>query len=263
MNGEKQKWEGDGLGPEDMAIPEVKLIQNVGGSTAKEAGASPGDFYCSLTDEVIKGIDGFDMVIVVMQKNRTYWGRTDISNEPPECASLQVRRGGGTSLLGDDCSLCEHRNEAPWLLTTAERRVKCLLNYNILGINMDGLPILLRASGISSLPAKELYTQLTLNKILKKDWYKATTHVSSIPKKLAAGDAFALRFGKLQLIEDAVQLEEFKVQSNQMLGTQIALPEGRDEVEATPEVKPLPQRSIIIPEKQRTRTEPDLPTMDF
>ena len=34
-----QRWGGDGLDPEDMAIPEIKLIQNVGGSLAKEAGA--------------------------------------------------------------------------------------------------------------------------------------------------------------------------------------------------------------------------------
>ena len=239
------RWDGDGLGPEDMAIPEIKLIQNVGGSAAKDAGASPGDFFCSLTDEVIKGTDGFDMVIVAMQKNRTYWGRTDIIDEPPECASLQVKRGGGISIFGTDCSLCEHLNEAPWLLTAAERRIKCLLNYNILGITMNGLSILLRASGISSLSAKELYTQLSLNRTLKREWYRAKTHVSSVSKKTAAGDAFALRFGKLQLIEDTAQLEEFKIQSNEILGTQIALPVGREleageeETEKTVAEKPI------------------------
>ena len=34
---------GDNLGPEDMAIPEIKLVQNVGGSIAKQSGAVSGE----------------------------------------------------------------------------------------------------------------------------------------------------------------------------------------------------------------------------
>lgn len=245
---ERQRWEGDGLDPEDMQIPEVKLIQNVGGSVAKAAGAVAGDFYCSLTDEIIKGADGFEMVVVAMQKNRTYWGRDDILDDPPSCASLHVTRTGGESINGENCAECEHRNEAPWLLTREQRRSKCLLNYNIIGINMEGLPVLMRMSGISAAAAKELYTQLSLNRTIKGKWYQAKTHVMSVARKSAAGEAFAVRFGKLQLIEDPQQLEELKSQSEGLLGTQITLPEHASEA---PEEKVTPP--ALAPEEKVTQ----------
>lgn len=236
-----ERWGGDGLGPEDMAIPEIKLVQNVGGDTAKQAGADPGDFYCSLTDEIIKGNEGFDLVIVAMQKNRTYWGREDITDEPPLCASMDAK--SMQSLNGGDCKTCQHRNEAPWLLSPTERRTKCLVNYNVLGIGAaDYLPVLLRATGISSQTAKELYTQLTLNRHLIGAWYKAKTHVTSVKKKTGAGDAYAIKFGKLELIQDKNLLEEFKTQSGQLVGTVIALPEG---MEPEPEASNIPVEEVV------------------
>lgn len=255
MTNPEQGWGGDGLGPEDMAIPEIKLVQNVGGDIAKQAGAKPGDFYCSLTNEIIPGSEGFDMVIVAMQKNRTYWGRGDILDEPPSCASMNAV--SMRSINGDDCATCEHRNEAPWLLSPTERREKCLVNYNVLGINLNGnLPILLRTSGISAQAAKELYTQISLNKQLAGAWYKAKAHVSSVPKKSAAGEAFAIRFGKLELVEDRLQLEELKIQSNQLLGTQIALPEGREpEAEVTPPTAIAPPIKTEEAKAEEAKTE--------
>jgi hypothetical protein len=257
MTQEQEPWGGDGLGPQDMAIPEIKLVQNVGGDTAKQAGANPGDFYCSLTDEVISGEKGFDMIIVAMRKNRTFWGRGDIIDEPPICASLDAN--SMKSINGDDCSKCSHRNEAPWLLSPTERREKCLINYNVLGINPESnLPILLRTSGISAQSAKELYTQLSLNRQLMGHWYKAKTRVISVKKKSSAGDAFAIKFGKLELLPEGPALEEFKIQSHQLIGTQIALPEGR-EPEAASEGKPQPAASAPPAETPSEAKEPEPP----
>ena len=36
-----------------------------------------------LTDDIIKGAEDFEMMSI--QKNRTYWGRTDIADEPLPC----------------------------------------------------------------------------------------------------------------------------------------------------------------------------------
>ena len=222
---EEQGWGGDGLGPEDMAIPEIKLVQNVGGDMAKEAGAKPGNFYLSLSDEVIP--EGFDMVIVSMQKNRTYWGRAEIMDEPPECASPDAR--SMLSLNGDDCKTCERRCETPWLLTSDKRREMCLVNYNIIGIKLpEEMPVLVRTSGLSAQAAKELYTQLALNKQLAGSWYKAKTHVVSVKKKSSAGEAFAMKFGKLTPVGDDMLKEGLRIQSGQLLGTVVALPEGRE-----------------------------------
>lgn len=240
MAEEEQGWGGDYLGPEDMAIPEIKLVQNVGGDFAKASGAEPGDFYCSLTGEVIKGAEGFDLVVVSMQKNRTFWGRAEITDDPPECASMNVVRGGGVSIRGDLCQECERRDDAPWLLTSAERRTKCLINYNILGLDGGSMPVLLRLTGISAQAAKELYTQLTLNRELKGIWFKAQAHVTSIKKKTSAGDAYAVHFGKLSLIEDDDKLKLFGESSQRLLGTVIELPNQPEEVIAeTPELKKL------------------------
>lgn len=233
------RWPGDGLDPEDMAIPEIKLIQNVGGQDAKVVGAKPGDFYSALTGEIIPSSTGFDLIIVAMRKNRTYWGRTEIDDEPPVCASMDAK--SMESINGKDCSDCPHRCETPWLLSSTERREKCLVNYNILGILPEGqMPVLIRATGISAQSSKQLYTQLSLNKELKGEWYKAKTHITSIPKKSSAGDAFAIVFGKLDLVQDVKQLADLKTQSIQLLGTQILLPEGRPEEEVEPEPEPEP-----------------------
>lgn len=254
-----ERWGGDGLGPGDMAIPEIKLVQNVGGDLAKSMGANPGDFYCSLTDEVIKGDKGFDTVIVAMQKNRTYWGRDDIADEPPVCASMNA--ASMLSINGEDCKSCPHRNETPWLLLAKDRRTKCLVNYNILGIGVaDSFPVLIRTSGISAKAAKELYTQLSLSKHLIGAWYKAKTRVTSIKKKTPAGDAYAIKFGKLELIEDKKQLEEFKAQSAQLIGTQIMLPEGME-----PEIAPVIEQVEAKPVRPLIGIEPpeELIDMDF
>jgi len=257
---EEQGWGGDGLGPEDMAIPEIKLVQNVGGDMAKEAGAEPGNFYLSLSDEVIP--EGFDMVIVSMQKNRTYWGRAEIMDEPPECASPDAR--SMLSLNGDDCNTCERRCETPWLLTPEKRRAMCLVNYNIIGIKLpEEMPILVRTSGLSAQAAKELYTQLALNKQLAGSWYKAKTHVVSVKKKSSAGEAFAMKFGKLTPVGDDNLKEGLRIQSGQLLGTVVLLPVGREpeeeisvEQEPTPKAKTTPPASKVEPKTPEVEEPP-------
>lgn len=221
-----EQWGGDELDREDLAIPEIKLIQNVGGTWAKAAGAEPGDFYCALTDEVIKGAKGLSMVIVSIRKSRTYWGRPEIEDSPPECSSLDSK----TSWDGKECATCEHRCDTPWLLPALERRTKCLANYNVLGINLDNdLPIIIRATGISAQATKQLYTQLKLNRQLATGWYRAKTQVTSISKKSAAGEAFAIKFGKLELLPDEQQ-KELETRSKQLLGTPLELPEAEPEL---------------------------------
>ncbi len=227
----EERWGGDELDQEDLAIPEIKLVQNVGGKLARASGAEPGDFYCEITGEVIKGNEGFNMVVISMRKSRTYWGRSEIEDEPPECASLDSKTG----LDGKECASCEHRCDTPWLLSAPERRAKCLANYNILGINLDSdLPVVIRTTGISAQATKQLYTQLSLNKQLAKGWYRAKIQVTSISKESAAGQAFAIKFGKLELLPDEQQ-EELKTRSYQLLGTPLALPETRpEEIEMSP-----------------------------
>ncbi len=218
---QEARWGGDELDTEDLQIPEIKLIQATGGSLAKGEGAEPGDFHASLTGDVYKGKEGFDMVVVRMAKQRTYWGRTEMTDEPPKCASLQVTPQGGQSIFGDDCSECEHRLDAPGAVSAEERRNGCTIGYNILSL-IEEIPMILRPSGISAGAAKELYTQLTLNRQIAKQWYRAKTHVTSVSKTTQSGEAFALRFGKLELITDEAQLEINASQAAQLLGAQIA-----------------------------------------
>lgn len=256
----EERWEGDNLGPEDMAIPVIKLVQNVGGEVAKAADAKPGDFYCELTGEILQT---FPLVIIRMGKDRTYWGRTEIDDDPPACSSLDAK--SMVSINGDDCNTCEHRTETPWLLPQVERRLKCCPNYNILGINLDSdLPIMLRCTGISAMAAKQLYTQLSLNKQLVMGWFKAKTLVTSVPRKSASGDAFAIRFGKLELLPEEQHME-LATRSRQLLGTSLALPEGYEEkpeeLELTEEeqqlrTKTLQEQSKAVLQEEKGKLEP-------
>ncbi len=188
---------------EDMAMPEVKLVQNVGGGFAKDKGARPGDFFIGLTDEVIKGTEGFDIVVIDMTKTRTYWGRAEISDEPPECASLDA--DSLVSIQNTSCKECPYREDLAWRLSASERRGKCNISYNPLAIvptdekRDTNLPVLIRASGISTKPIKELFTQLRLNpKLRTKDGqsliHKALIHVTSERKKTVSGEAWCYHF---------------------------------------------------------------------
>jgi len=231
----------DSYGSEDMAIPELKLVQSVGGAEAKAAGAQPGNFYCTITGEIIPGADGLDIIVVDIRKNRTFWGRTEIEDEPPICASMDARY----NMEGVSCDLCpeDARCDTPWLLDAAARRGKCLLNYTVLCIDYrNQLPMLIRASGISTQAVRELMTQLRMNKQLKGEYHRAIVHVTSQPKKTASGEAFAMTLRASKIIQDVQLIEDLKHQSRGLLGTAVMLPEGvqaeAPEAELSPETAP-------------------------
>ena len=225
----------DGYEPGDMALPEFKLIQAVGGDYAKSLGAKPGQFFCPLDDSIV---DELEIVVVDIQATRTYWGRDEIEDSPPDCASLDTK--SMRSITGEDCTTCSHRSDTPWLLKPQERRQMCNLSYNILGIKVDDFtPLLIRAGGISALPVRQLITQLRLNRALRGDYHKALISITSIKKKTSAGEAYTLHPKIKTLITDESKARELKNESLQLLGAPIALPKGRPEEEFTPEGKPI------------------------
>jgi len=218
----------DGYGTDELAIPTWKLCQSVGGEYAKGIGAVPGDFFCDLTEDIAKELN---IIVVDIRKTRTYWGRTEIDDMPPECGSMD----GKVNLDGELCESCEHKTDTPWLIPAADRRKMCTVNYNVLGINFaDSLPLLIRASGISALPVRQLMTQLRLNRTLKGEYHKAVIIVTSAPKKTPSGEAYSLHFKIKGLVQDEAQIEEFKQLSASYLGAPLMLPESREDEELEP-----------------------------
>jgi hypothetical protein len=236
--------------PGEMALPEFRLIQAVGGDYAKSLGAKPGQFFCSLDDSIA---DELEIVVVDIQATRTYWGRNEIEDSPPDCASLDAK--SMRSITGEDCAACSHRSDTPWLLKPQERRQMCNLSYNILGIKVDDFtPLLIRAGGISALPVRQLITQLRLNKALRGDYHKALISITSVKKKTSAGGAYTLHPKIKTLITDESKAQELKNESLQLLGSPVALPEARPEDEPiayTPEGKPV----YTEEEKQQVATK--------
>lgn len=218
----------DSFGNTDFTIPEIKLIQNVGGDEAKQAGARAGDFYIPMMGEIIPGDEGLDVVLVDMQKTRTYWGHADINDEPPTCASLDAETF--LSQNGDDCRTCEFFNEAPWLLDATKRRAMCLINYNLLVFRaLDMMPLLVRTSGISTQAARNLLTSFRLNRQLAGEYHRVIVHIGRQKKKTASGEAFAFVFTPKGRVNEPELLEQYREQSASLLGAQIALPAGREE----------------------------------
>lgn len=268
-------------GYDDIAIPEIKLIQNVGGDEAKQVGATPGQFYCSITQEIL---DSLELVVAVRknkhgrweasQKNRTYWGREEIEDEPPICASLD----GEMSINGDVCrDSCPYQayNDAPYMLSATERRLKCLPNYNVVGINLGNMmPVLIRCTGISAMAARELNTMVNFHKDLRGGQVKAKLRVSSTKKKTAAGEAFAIKFGNPELIQDEQLLVDLRGEIGLLAGIEVPLlTESETPETPEPESKPAEKQSespkaeapkIEEPAKtpEKAETEP-LPNLDF
>lgn len=242
---DSEKWAGDGMDQEDLIIPEIKLIQNTGGDLAKASGAKPGEFYSEMSNEIFTD---FDFVIIRMQKTRTYWGRTELDDDPPECTSEDGKIG---SVYGN-CMECEFRTDAPWALKPEERRQKCLIGYAVVGINLyNNLPMLLRCSGISASSARSLYTQLSLHPQVNGKWYKAKVNVSSLPKKTASGDAFAIRFGALELLSEEME-QVMMVRAGQLTGNYIEIPAGIEPL-AIPTPEPAPEPAPVPPVATATR----------
>ena len=230
----------DEYGPGEMAIPEWRLVQKVGGDYARGLGAQPGQFYNTGNDEIA---DELNIVVVDILMGRARWGE-EIADIAPACASMDAL--SNRSIYNDDCTKCEFRLDAPWLADVAERRKRCCLNYTILGIdlNHDYLPVFLRAHGISANAARQLITQLKTNRALRGEIYKAVVSVKSVAKNTLHGTAYAIHPRITNLITDKAKADELKAESNRLLGAPIPLPEGRPEEEQglvafTPEGKPI------------------------
>lgn len=201
----------DEFDPEDLILPEMKLIQNTGGADAKAAGAKPGDFFCTLTGQNYN--QAFEMIFVDMHKTRTFWGRTDITDGPPECASQDAR----TSLDGKDCKTCEFFTDAPWALPKDKRREMCTMTYVIKFFLADGTPMIIRAGGISARAARELYTLLRMNQALNGDFHKGVIEVKSILNKSTSGEAYAMKFRLDRMLDKPEQIEKAKATSMRLL----------------------------------------------
>ncbi len=148
------------------------------------------------------------------------------------------------------------RCDTRWLIPAAERRNLCLVNYNVLAIDArNNIPIMIRASGISTQAVKEIMTALRLNKQLRGEYHRALIHVASVSKNTASGEAFAMTLRMTGLIADEAQVEEFRGQSLQLLGTTIeALPLG--ERAALPEAEPVVAETVAEPVVAETVAEP-------
>lgn len=215
----------DGYGPQEMAIPEWRLLQKVGGDWAKEQGALPGQFYNSILDETAEELN---IIVVDILSGRSRWGQ-EITSAGPICFSFDAK--SGKSADGIDCSQCEYRLDTPWSIEAGERRKKCCLNYTILGIDLEheNIPIILRAHGVSALPIRQLITQLRMNRSLKGEYHKAVINIKSQEKDTPYGPTHIMRPKFIRLITDEIEAEELKVESQKLLGTPIPLSEGRPE----------------------------------
>lgn len=242
----------DNYGAEDFVLPEIKLVQNVGGEEAKAAGADPGDFYCQVTGELIKGTEGIDITVVDIRKKRVYWGRDDITDEPPLCSSMD----GKTSMMGDNCDECPNdaRCDTPWLVTAQDRRKKCLVHYEVMALKNES-PVLIRAGGISTQTVRELLTQLRLNRSLKGEIHRVIVHVTSQKKKTASGEAFSILMRGNKLVEDPIKIAELKELSEQMLGYAV-LPEGEPEPERALIAGPKAEVAAPAPTKETVTLTP-------
>ncbi len=240
--------------PQEMAIPEWRLIQKTGADYAKELGGEPGQFFNTVTAEIANELN---IVIVDILSGRTRWGQ-EITSSGPICASLDAR--SNRSVSGMDCSDCEFRVDTPWSINAPERRQKCCLNYTLLGIDLDHdhTPMIFRMHGISAVAARQLITQLRMNRSLKGEYHRAIINVKSAEKTTPYGIAYATHIRLAGLIEDEVETQELKIESQRLLGAPIPLPEGRPEEEAEleSELKPLgftPKGTPFFSEEEKER----------
>jgi hypothetical protein len=214
----------------DMAVPEIKLVQNVGGDEAKELGAKPGQFYCKLTGEIM---DTFEMVVSGRASvERTYWGSDHEvqSDEPPTCSS----QDGITSAGGDLCATaCPYNafTDTPGFLKADERKLKCTPGFKVSGINLSNMmPVFIRCGGISAGAARELNTLITFHKNIRGRFYTVKFTVTSIKRKGASGEAFAIKFSEPTLL-DVEQLEEVKGLLEDVLGEPLSELTSRQSVQ--------------------------------
>lgn len=245
----------DDYGAEDMALPTWNLLQKTGGDWAKSLGGKPGQFHNTGSDEIA---DELNTIVVDILMGRAKWG-SEITSSGPICASINAK--SMRSIDGENCNECADRLDAPWNVDASERRAKCCLNYSILGIDLnDFMPCLIRAHGVSALPIRQLLTQLTMNKALRGEYYRAIVNIKGEEKMTRYGSTFALHPTIVRLITDERKAAELKEQSIRLLGVPIPLPEGRSEEEiAPPSLKEVNTKKLDLPSPSKETTAQETP----
>ena len=206
------------LGMEDMNIPELKINQATGGDYAKEIGTKLGQLYNSTTGDMY---DTVDVQVLHIQKNRTYWGRTDITDDPPICSSLD----GVMSVNGDVCKTgCPyHAYRERANIDKDERRKECQAGFVVLCLDEQQMPLVIRLNGISADAGRNLAYQAFWNKALKQSPGGFFFRVSSSKKKTAAGEAWEFKF---LLVKDKFPEPAMVAEYNRIAHELIKLPAG-------------------------------------
>jgi hypothetical protein len=257
----------DGWGHDEMVAPEIRLVQKTSGGAAETLNIENGHFFNVMTQEDLG--KEIEIVIVDLQKVRTYWGTDEIGDNPPQCSSSDAK--SMVSASGENCAECPYRVENPWALPADERRGKCLPSYNILGLLLTEdmpLPFIMRVSGISSRSVQALYTRFRLGKSFRDPksgailFHIAKVEVKSVVQKTPYGDSYALHFGEITLFNDAPTTDLTLAMSKEVLGSSIALPEAgkTKEKETIPEkTETKPGKSETIPLKTATKPTNNAP----
>jgi len=182
------------LGMEDMNIPELKLVQATGGDYAKEIGAQPGQFFVSTTNDILESVT---IQIVNIGKTRSYWGRTEITEDPPKCSSLDGEVSVEGIVCKTDCPYNAYREMANF--DKEERRKECLMGFEILALDEQIMPLKIRLMGISVTAGRDLSFQIyRMIKLLHISPGGFFFKVTSFKKKSAAGEAYAIKFNQLK-----------------------------------------------------------------
>ncbi len=237
------------MGMNDMSIPELKINQATGGEYAKATGAKLGQLYNSTTNEVY---DSIDVQILHIQKNRTFWGRSDITDDPPICSSLD----GITSVDGKVCKTCSNYRERA-SLDKEERRKECQQGFVVMGIDENGMPLIIRLNGISAEAGRNLVYQAYWNKALKANPGGFFWRVTSALRKTSAGNAYEFKFN---LLKDRHPTPEAITEYNRIVAEMGLLPTGVSAPVAALPTTTTPSESEDINALYGPAPTPDRPT---
>ena len=241
----------DDWGQEELVAPEIRLVQKTTTGAAEAMQVKPGNFFNVITQEDLGS--EIEIVIVDLNKNRTYWGSDEIGDSPPLCSSMDAK--SMVSISGEDCSKCEFRVDNPWLLKADERRDKCLPSFMIWGLLLTGdepLPFILRASGISSRAVQALFTRFRLNKNYRDPktgnimFNIAKVLLKSAEQKTPYGLSFALSFGEITLFNDENTEKMMLALSESVLGSSAATLEAatQDQPEQIETTTPPEEKAV-------------------
>ncbi len=250
------------LGMDDMNIPELKINQATGGDYAKEQlEAKLGQMYVSTTGEIY---DTIDLQILMVQRNQTFWGRSDITDEPPICASLD----GVTSIDGQTCKDCPHYRERA-SLDKEERRKECQRGYVVLALDENQMPYVIRLMGISADSGRDLNAMLYFNKGLRSNRGAFFFRVSTMKKKTAAGEAWMFKFlllkdkfptddQKGEYVRVAADMGMLNAPAEKPQITQGQTPEPTPETDDQRRERVLSEADKVIAEDKQTITPADV-----